>query len=340
MTSEPTPVDFPGKTSRVRLYLEGFWGTWLLHVGRELGLFEALAQEPRTAAKLASHLGYELGYIEVWCRAAHAYEFLSGSAEEGYTLEPDAEALAPGLGAWVNTYIQVTQRVYESLEAVFRGKAFPEPSLSLRMLLADGLRSSYAYLWEHQIPQVEALHERFKKGGRLVEFGCGCGYGLELLRNVYPEVEPTGIEPDYECAREAERATRSVIVVGTAEECRYEDRFDFAVFHRSLSLTEDPADALKRAVGALKKGGYLIISSEAQLPSSEGERRSLEPRLRLGERFFYQMFLAPDSLRNFTSEEIVQWCTAAGAPLVVYLPGSEQGSPAFIFKREGKKGRS
>jgi hypothetical protein len=73
---------------------------------------------------------------------------------------------------------------------------------------------------------------------------------------------------------------------------------------------------------------------------SESERRALEPRLRLGERFFYQMFLAPDSLRNFTAEEIVAWCQSAGAPLVQYLPGSEQGSPAFIFRREGKKSRA
>ncbi|MEW6281097.1 MAG: methyltransferase domain-containing protein [Candidatus Eremiobacterota bacterium] len=327
----------PARPSKVRAYLEGFWGTWLLHVGRELGLFEALQRQRLTAEELASRLGYEPGYTEVWCRAAHAYEFLEGSQSEGYIVSQDSEALAPGLGAWVNTYIQVTQRVYESLEAVFRGKAFPEPSLSLRMLLADGLRTSYAWLWEHQVSQVPDLQARFQTGGRLVEFGCGCGYGLEELRKRYPQVEVTGIEADYECAREAERATRAVIVVGTAEECRYEDRFDVAVFHRSLSLMEDPAAALQRAVLALKKGGFLIVSSDAQLPAEEDRRRALEPRLRLGERFFYQMFLAPDSLRNFTADDIIAWAEAGGAPLLAALPGSEQGSAAFVFQRAGKK---
>lgn len=326
------------RLAQVRNYFTGFWGTWLLHLGQQLGLFAALAEAPATSAALAERLGYEPDYTDVWCRAAHAYEFLEGSPEEGWRLaEGLAEVLEP-LGAWAATYVRVSYRVNETLEAVFRGTALPEPSLSLRLLLADGLRASYRGLLDRLIPQVPELEARLRQGGRVVEFGCGTGYGLELLKERYPHLELTGIESDYECAREAERATRAVIVVGTAEESRYESRFDAAIFHRSLEESEDPRRALARAAAALKPGGFLIVSSPELGAEGFEAPRSEEGRLRLGERFFFGMFLAGSRGPRPLPLNLEAWAEEEGLDLEAAVD-TDDGRALIFRKRPGGRRR-
>ena len=317
------------RAQQLRAYLEGFWGTWILHVGRELKLFEALsANGPLTPAELASARGFEAAYTEVWCRAAQAYEFLE--TEGGaYRVAPGWEEMLAGTAAWATTYIQVAQRVQESLEAVFLGKALPEPSLSLRMMLAGGLRASYAWLWNELAPSIPALQEKLNESKRLIEFGCGCGYGLEHLRSRYPELELTGIEVDYDCAREAERSTRAVIVVGTAEDSRYDSRFDVAVFHRALAQCADPRSAIARAAESLRKGGVLVITSEAELPDNPSSR------LRLGERFFYQMFMMQENaLRSISLHQMQSWCAEMGLETVALVAAPEHGSPTLVCRKK------
>ncbi len=315
---------------QLRSYIEGFWATWLLHVGRELSLFRGLRQGRKSSVELAEELGYNGDYTRVWCQAARAFDFLVGDEESGFEVEPGCLQWLEQTGAWATTYIRVSQRVVESMQAVFQGKAFPEPNLSLRMLLRDGLRTSYQWLWGELVHEVPALEEKMRAGGRLIEFGCGTGCGLELLRDHYPDYELTGIERDYDCAREAERATKAVIVVGSAEESRYETRFDVAVFHRSLAQSESPRKALERAAAALRPGGLLVISSEAELPDSASSAR-----LRLGERFFYQMFLAPEALSELKMVDIRSWCAALDLEEVNYLEAPDYGSPTVVFRRLG-----
>ena len=322
------------RAAQLRAYLEGFWGTWLLHVGRELKLFQALSgQGPLTPAQLAAARGYETGYTEVWCRAAQAYDFLEVDGDGAYRVAPGWDEMLAGASAWATTYIQVSQRVQESLEAVFLGKALPEPSLSLRMLIADGLRASYSWLWNEFAPSVPELRDKLGQARRLIEFGCGCGHGLEHLRATYPELELTGIEQDYDCAREAERTTKAVIVVGTAEECRYDSRFDVAVFHRALAHCEEPEKAIARAAESLRPGGVLVITSEAEL-ECEGHVLRNSSRLRMGERFFYQMFVAADNaLRSISMSQIQAWCSEAGLATVELATAPEYGSPTLVARK-------
>jgi len=326
-SSQSTP-----RAAQLRAYLEGFWGTWLLHVGRELKLFQALIEDG-PLKELAAARGYEAGYTEVWCRAALAYDFLEADAAGCYRVAPGWAEMLGGTAAWATTYIQVSERVGESLEAVFLGKALPEPSLSLRMLLADGLRASYSWLWNEFAPGVPVLREKLGGARRLIEFGCGCGYGLEHLRNIYPDLELTGIEQDYDCAREAERATRAVIVVGTAEECRYDNRFDVGVFHRALAHCEEPEKAIARAAESLRPQGVLVITSEAEI-DAEGQVLRSSSRLRLGERFFYQMFVAEENaLRSISMAQIQAWCAESGLETVELATAPEYGSPTLVTRK-------
>jgi SAM-dependent methyltransferase len=320
---------------QLRTYYEGFWGSWLLHVGRELGLFQALIVQPRSAEELAQTLGFEVTYVEVWCRAAHHYDYLIRAGGGGSWRVADGwEPLlsTSGSGAWSSTYVQLSNRVYETLEAVFRGRALPESTLNLRLHLADGLRASYRWLWCEWAPGVEELAVKLRQSKRLIEFGCGFGLGLEVLRQQHPQLELTGLEWDYDCAREAERATKAVVVVGLPEEVSYRNRFDVAVFHRALALCENPKLALSKAVQSLRRGGFLVIVSESELPEAD-EASNQTLRLRLGERFFYQMFHSADALRSLALDEIEQWLLEWGLRKVCREDGPVGGSPCLVVAK-------
>ena len=316
---------------QLRGYYEGFWATWLLHVGRELGLFNSLLQEPdRNAEALAQGLGFEADYVEVWCRAAHAYDFLEVGLGDGWRVASGWGPLLSGTGAWGSTYVQLSNRVYETLEAVFRGRALPESSLNLRLHLAEGLKASYRWLWLEWVPNVPELQQKMLSSKRLIEFGCGFGLGLEILRQEYPHLELTGLEWDYDCAREAERVTRAVVVVGLPEETSYRSRFDVAVFHRALALCQDPQVALHKAVESLRKGGALVIASESELPD---EREQQTMRLRLGERFFYQMFHSSNALRSIALDQIEAWLVSWGMRKIHREDAPIGGSPSLVYAK-------
>jgi hypothetical protein len=314
--------------SQLRSYYEGFWGTWLLHVGRELGLFNALLERPRTSEELAGDLGFESTYVEVWCRAARLFDYLE-AVPEGWQVAEGWGPILQGTGAWGSTYVQLSNRVYETLEAVFRGRALPESSLNLRLHLADGLRASYRWLWQQWVPQSGEIHQKLTESKRLIEFGCGFGLGLEVLRESYPHLELTGMEWDFDCAREAERSTRAVVVVGLPEQSTYRNRFDVAVFHRALALCDNPHLALSKGLESLREGGLLIIASESELPEDSPENKQTV-RLRLGERFFYQMFHTSHALRSIGLDEIEGWLKAAGARTLVRDDNPVGGSPTLV----------
>jgi len=76
---------------RLMGHLAGFAATWTGFFGHHLGFFKTLTAEPRglTAAELASRSGCDVRYVETWCRAAFAAEFLTCRARTGrFSLNP------------------------------------------------------------------------------------------------------------------------------------------------------------------------------------------------------------------------------------------------------------
>ena len=278
---------------------------------------------------LSSSKGLEPHYTQAWLDAAGAYG-ITRQEGESFQLSPGWEEQLEQVGAWSSTYVRISGRVQESLEAVFRGRALPEPALSLRLLLEDGLRSSYRWLWSDLPKLCPPLEEKLAGGGKVLEFGCGIGCGLQVLMELYPQLELTGTEADYDCAREAERLTKSVIAVTSPEQSRYKDRFDIAVFHRSLAACQNIEKSLEKGVQSLVTGGLLIVSSRAEI----GEpAESVKSRNRLGERFFYRMFLSPHSLADLSLDEIESMTTAHGAEVLARVTDAPHTTPALVFRK-------
>lgn len=337
LTLEPPDRDEAkrsNRNTRDKLWdnLSGFWSVWLIHVGSDLGLFEAFRHGPLTVEQVANDKGYEKMYVEVWASAANTFGYLDGNAQDGYRITSSWAQLLEHYGDWASTYIRLSQRVDQSIEAVFKGRAFPESVLSLQLSMVQGIRASYRYLFDDLAPKIPELMARLSGGRRFIEYGCGFGIGLEMLKERFPTLELTGIEADFDCAQEAERTAKATVVVGRPEESSYLNRFDVALFHRSLSSCRDPFLALNRAHDALKKEGVLVLMSEGEL--AEGAQAEARTRVRMCERMFFQMFITDHPLRSISLKELELWAEGKSMTVLRCDPSPRKSSPCLVVQKK------
>jgi SAM-dependent methyltransferase len=104
--------------------------------------------------------------------------------------------------------------------------------------------------------------------GRLLDVGCGRGdLAAALLARGW---DVAGVEPSDRAAAIAER--RGVEVLGATFETTElpPPEYDVVVFRHSLEHMSDPLESLRRAAGALRPGGVVVIS----LPNFSSWQRS------------------------------------------------------------------
>ena len=102
-------------------------------------------------------------------------------------------------------------------------------------------------------------------GLRVVDIGCGVGYGSRLLRDACPEV--TGVDYDAAAIKEAQRAFGAqdgldfeVADGGAFLRGRLPERFDAIVMFESLEHLEDVDDALRALKRHAETGLRLVVS--------------------------------------------------------------------------------
>lgn len=57
-------------------YSVGFYGVWVAHIGRRMGLFEAIVRRPASSDALAVRKGLDRNALSAWCSAASSLGFL------------------------------------------------------------------------------------------------------------------------------------------------------------------------------------------------------------------------------------------------------------------------
>jgi SAM-dependent methyltransferase len=306
----------------------GFWGIQVLHVGQSLELFDAL-QTSKTPQAVAEEKGMENRYVELWCKSAESYGFLE-STEDGFrTPDSHSDWLNCSKG-FTHTHLHLAQRANETLKAVFGGRALPEPQISLRLLLQENLQANYHWLFGEVTKAVSELEEKMRNGGRALEIGCGAGFGLNYLRDYYPNLELFGIEADYECAQEAERTTKAVVHVGEQVGSRFAKGFDLIVCFRTLSAVSDPANLLAECAKLLKPDGFFLLGSET---NDEMSGRKSRARIQ-GERLAYNI-LAGDHLKNtFTKDDLQSLLRDSGLKIRTEIEAPDWATPAMVCVRD------
>lgn len=165
-------------------------------------------------------------------------------------------------------------------------------------------------LWAEHIARY-AFAARFAAGKRVLDLGCGTGYGTAELAKFATEAVGVDIAPEaIDYATEHYKSAR--FVLGSAAEAHADDgSFDLVTSFELIEHLSDPKILIEQAKRALQPGGLFIVSTPNKLyyaeargeagpnPFHEHEFEYLEFAYALRESFPYVKVLLQDRLESF-----------------------------------------
>jgi len=127
-------------------------------------------------------------------------------------------------------------------------------------------------------PMCAPLHRRIGaevpiERGRLLDVGCGPGRLDRLLAAARPELQVVGIDASPDMIAQADRGPSLPNLsfrVGSSEQPRFENEFDFAIAVLTFHHWEEPVAGLAGVHRALKPGGrFWIFEGNPDAPAGE-----------------------------------------------------------------------
>jgi SAM-dependent methyltransferase len=278
--------------ARVTGAYAGFFGTWVMNIGRRAGLFETLRDHgPLGAAELAAMLGYEPRYVETWCRGAYAFELLE--EEDGrFRL---AEQVAPimldpadpsFMGGRAEFFPMLTPDFETYPARMADGGLYPfsaRPPEVVQTMQAAARPDARTAI-EHVIPSEPELEERLRAGAKVLDAGCGAGYGLLAFAEAFPGCELVGIEIDEASlakAREVAGASARVEALDVRV-LPWRDEFDLVFANISLSHTWGSGPEVFAAFRDVLRPGGFVLCSDVPYPARLEDLRSPAGRMFTG----------------------------------------------------------
>lgn len=277
------------QVSRLYDLVAGYHATHLIEIARELGVWEALAQQPgATSAELAVQLETQPFRTDVLCRTAFSFGLLDREGA-GWRLGPHFDQILGDPDS--SFYLARAPRVHMVLGEDYRDyvshfragttKPYQDHGEAFMREVAEALKTLPRIFLDHVLPQLPDLAARLQDGGRVLDVGCGGGWGVVQLAERFPGTHCVGIdiEPDsIDLARRliAERGltdrceARVHSVEEMAEDGTYDVATSFLVVHEIPPAAK--AAAFAAIARALKPGGYFLIFDEVYPETDEGLR--------------------------------------------------------------------
>jgi SAM-dependent methyltransferase len=275
----------------------GFYQSWVIYLGLELGLFEAIREAGRAGIDpeaLATGTGCRPDPVRTWVRAAHAADLVA--LDEGGRVRLDEDVVSVLLDDTHPEYLGgqfvvavVSSLDYAGLTEFFRtGRTIDERPPRFHRAIESVTVQDIAVFFQEGLAQLPELVATLSRGARVLDVACGGGKWLIAVARRFPATELVGVE--YEPDSVA-RAMRHVSEAGLGQRIRIEprtipdmpfrDQFDLVYLQDALHELTDPIGSLKASWAAVAPGGRLVVL-EWCLPEDPADGQTLQAELLWG----------------------------------------------------------
>ena len=150
-----------------------------------------------------------------------------------------------------------TSKLYEKFRDMsFRNETPDEYFDRITTLPKAESENSAKVDWLHR-----ELPDLIRKGGRILDIGCGGGVFLHTFLKTFANWEASGIEPTIAFAELASRRLDRPILAGSYSKGMCGTGFDLITCNQVLEHTTDPKVFLDDIYGDLKEGGCLYLET-------------------------------------------------------------------------------
>ena len=247
-----------------------------VRLGLRLGLFDALADAPASAAELARRAGgLHERYVREWALAQSANGYVDyDPASEQFSLSTeqamvfhhrDSPVYLAGAFELVAAMIEAEPKVEECFR---HGKGVRWGDHAGCLFCATGafFRPGYVNnIVQAWIPALDGVEAKLRAGAKVADVGCGVGFSTLLMAEAYPDSSFVGYdfhEPSIDEARrhagEHELGDRVRFEVATAKDI-VEQGFDLITMYDCLHDMGDPRGCAGHMRQILAPGGSWMI---------------------------------------------------------------------------------
>ncbi len=322
--------------------LGGFYRTWYVYTGLELGLLARLREAGAvglSVEELAARTGTSPALVGRWVWGADAHDLVA-LTDGTVTVAEDVAAVL--LDAQRPEYLggQLLHAATGSLDFgglldVFRtGVPQPQRPDRYRVAIERLTVQDIGVFFQELLPAVPQLVLDLVPGARILDVHCGGGRWLIAMARRFPEATLVGVEfePDsVERARANVAAAaltgRITIEQGDVTAMGHTGEFGMAYFQYALHQLPDPVAALRSAWASLAPGGTLVVL-DWYLPSDPDELRTRHAELVAG----IQLDELLQGTRLVTRSEALGWFADAGT-VVPELIDLRSGASAIVARR-------
>jgi len=247
-----------------------------VRLGFRLGLFDALAEAPATAAELASRAGgLHERYVREWALAQAANGYIDHDpASDRFNLSPEqamifAEPDSPVYLAGAFELIAAMIEAEPKVEQCFRhgtGVRWGDHAGCLFCATGAFFRPGYVNnIVQNWIPALDGVEAKLRRGAKVADVGCGVGFSTLLMADAYPESAFVGF--DFH-APSIDEARRHAAAHGYGDRVRFEvaaakeiaeDGFDLITMYDCLHDMGDPRGCAAHMRRVLAPDGHWMI---------------------------------------------------------------------------------
>ena len=268
----------------------GFYGTWIVHIGRSMRLFNEIAvREPISVNSLILKTGFYAPAVKAWCSAAISFGLIKEKNGKLMVTKQIKNLLLdvkyPKYLGGQFSYLTLRSLDFSGLDDLFRlGKTTGVHSMTHAIDEATDWEH-FAFL-SHVRRSNKDLNTLLTRGCKVLDVGCGTGTLIEKMYEVYPKSNFTGIEPLDHVAKIAQEKLTEInedirILNYSGESMDFSNEFDLIFLGESLYLAKDKRKVIFNCHKALKTGRTIAIL-EGLIPESKSLMCTEENKLIMG----------------------------------------------------------